>query len=86
METIDDIGFYFNYKSPIGVFIIQFDISKSKWALGLNGIIHGYYSSPVAAADDVFSHVTGAYEWDSMDISDLSTPTDIYEWEKYQNR
>jgi hypothetical protein len=85
MESIDDSSFYYNYKSPIGVFIIQFDNNVSKWALVLNGIIYGHYLSPIAAADDVYCQSTGAYEWDSISALNLSIPTDIYEWEKYRH-
>jgi hypothetical protein len=85
MEDIDDIRFYFNYKSPIGVFIIQFDTNVSKWALILDDIIYGHYTSPIAAADDVYCKATGSCEWDSINISNLSIPTDIYEWEKHRH-
>jgi len=85
MEMIDDVSFFYNYKSPKGVFIIQFDNNVSKWALALNGVVYGHYTSPVAAADDVYCQATGAYEWDSLNVMNLSITTDIYEWVKYQH-
>ena len=84
MEDIEDIKNYFKYVSPVGIFVIQYDYNESKWSLGINNTVHGLYSTPIAAADDVFCQTTGYYEWDSFDTIKIITPTDVYQWEKYK--
>ncbi len=66
------------FKSSIGLFWIK--QVPSGWHLGIDNEILGTYQSAVAAADDVYVHVTGCYDWDKLDgIEDA--PTDIYEWD-----
>jgi len=68
----------YRYKSPIGVFIIQ-PQSNGRWGLWFKDELLGSYHSDMAAADDVYTQVTGDYDWDSFEGADI--PTDIYEWE-----
>jgi hypothetical protein len=34
----------------------------------------------VSAADDVYTHTTGCYDWDCLDGTLSTVPTDIYQW------
>lgn len=75
------IALYY-YKSPIGPMYIKYDQSKGNYLLIINGIDYGHYQSPDAAADDVFCHSTGCFEWDKLDGSMIDVPTSIAEWDK----
>lgn len=68
----------FCFRSVVGVFSIRAR-SDGRFTLELNGDALGSYHSPRAAADDVYSHHTGARVWDRR--RDLEGPTDISEWE-----
>lgn len=74
------------YKSPIGPMVIKFDSSVRKYLLIINEIGYGHFTSPQAAADDVYMHSTGCDEWDELDGEINNVPTDIYEWEKINVR
>ncbi len=66
------------YESPIGLFrIIQQD---SNVLLFFEDDLLGAYRSAVAAANDVYTHTTGLYDWDKLDGKLLDVPTDISEW------
>lgn len=65
------------FKSCVGKFSIR--RTNDAYGLYLDSECLGVYPSAVAAADDVYTHTTGSYEWDSLDgIKD--GPTDLYEW------
>lgn len=68
------------FKSKIGLMKIYVD-TNNKFALNIDNTVYGYYSSAVAAADDVYTHTTGCNEWDSLDGLIPDSPADIYEWE-----
>ena len=68
------------YQSPIGTFYIR--LLDNRYALYFDNDVLGYYSSAVAAADDVYTHTTGHYEWDALDCQVNDVPTDIYEWKR----
>ena len=70
----------FYYNSPVGTFWIK-PRPDGRFALEINNDILGFYHSPVAAADDVYVHVTGYYPWDSLDGT-VDGPTDIHEWNR----
>lgn len=70
----------FIYKSPVGTFWIK--PFNGRFLLGIDGEQLGSYHSAVAAADDVYVHVTGCNEWDELDDQVSAAPTDIYEWEQ----
>jgi hypothetical protein len=55
--------------------------ASGRYSLKICGTVYGFYSSAVAAADDVYTFSTGCYEWDSL-FKSANPPTDIYEWEK----
>lgn len=59
---------------------IQFDSSKNKFSLTINETVYGYYLTAVSAADDVYTHTTGCYDWDCLDGTLSTVPTDIYQW------
>lgn len=72
----------FQYKSPIGIMYIYLDNNTNSFALRINNTIYGHYHSAAAAADDVYCHVTGCFDWDNLDGTILDAPTDLYEWDK----
>ena len=64
------------FRSPVGTFrIVPFG---DRFQLRIGSEVVGSYHSAVAAADDVYTHVTGYDRWDD---SNHEAPTDIYEWE-----
>lgn len=67
------------YHSPIGLM----KISRTNSGRFILEILDEQfsYSSPQAAASDVYCHVTGCYEWDSLDGSVSDVPSDIRYWE-----
>ena len=68
------------YHSPIGnIFIKQ--LSDGTYGMEYNGTIWESAKTPQIEADNVFCHVTGCSEWDSLDGTILDTPTDLSEWE-----
>lgn len=64
------------FRSPVGTFRIV--KHGSRFQLWISYDVMGEYPSAVAAADDVYMHVTGYDPWDD---SRYEGPTDIYEWE-----
>jgi len=88
MELINNPNYTYVYKSPVGVFYIRYNPSLEKWDLGMDDNVFGYYLTTIAAADDVYCQSTGCYEWDSLDAKIITdkAPTDIYEWERIQNK
>lgn len=66
------------YDSPIGAMYIY--PHNGKYNLEIRGDVCGTYDSAVAAADDVFCHATGCYDWDKLQVNDMST--DIHEWKR----
>jgi hypothetical protein len=69
------------YNSSVGKMIIKYDAKENRYALIINGEYLGSYHSAVAAADNVYMHVTGYHEWDALD-GKVDAPHDIYEWER----
>ena len=64
------------FHSPVGTFrIIPY---QNRFQLWIGYDVVGVYPSAVAAADDVYVHVTGYDRWDD---STFEAPTDIFEWE-----
>jgi len=70
------------YKSQVGKMVIGVDRNVNRFALIINDTCYGHYNSAIAAADDVYMHVTGCYEWDLLD-GEVDPPTHISEWERY---
>ena len=67
------------YHSPIGDMVIQ-QQENGRFCLWLNDERYGSWHSPGFAADDVYHHVTGCYEWDSLD-GQVDAPVDLSGWE-----
>ncbi|MEH6945429.1 hypothetical protein [Bacillus sp. JJ722] len=71
----------FTYFSCIGVMKIYLDQYKHQFALSINDTVYGYYHSAGKAADDVYCHVTGCYDWDLLEGTINDVPTNLYEWQ-----
>ena len=69
------------YESPIGTMFIKF--VNGKYGLFFNDELYGTWHSPSAAADDVYHHITGCEEWDSLDGLLPYEPSDLSEWEEF---
>lgn len=70
------------YESPIGLMVIKYNKSTNIFSLTINSNFTETYDSAIAAADNVYMHVTGYYDWDKLDGEINDVPTDIYEWKK----
>ena len=68
------------YRSPIGPMCI-YPNSSARYCLKIRDTVYGFYSSPVAAADDVYTFTTGCNEWDFLFLS-ANPPTDLSEWQQ----
>ena len=53
------------FRSKVGTFCICWD--GIRWHLAVNGNVLDVYDSPIAAADNVYLHVTGYMPWDRLD-------------------
>ena len=84
MELINNPNFIYSYKSPVGLFFIRYNPSVGKWELGIEDDVFGYYTTTIAAADDVYTQSTDCYEWDMLNLDTIINiaPTDIYEWKR----
>lgn len=69
------------YETEIGVFWIKPD-GKFRFTLGINEEILGNYITPVMAAEDVSSRVTGHLLWDTH--SSTPSPSDLTQWNFYK--
>lgn len=70
------------YNSSVGIMKIYLS-SNQRYILEICDEIYGSYHSPQAAADDVYNHATGCYEWDSLDCCVPDVPSGLSEWESY---
>jgi hypothetical protein len=68
------------YKTTFGTFKIK-QQSNGYYGLWLSDELLGSYPSPEAAADDVYTQSSGAYEWD--DHGPITDPTDLSEWQRF---
>jgi len=59
---------------------IKYDSRLKKYKLKISNIFSEYYERADVAADDVFTHCTGCYEWDELDCM-VDTPIDLSEWD-----
>lgn len=62
------------YNSPIGLMRIWLDNRMGKWALEISGTVYGHFRTPEDAASDVYSFVTGCFEWDSIELKVIENP------------
>jgi hypothetical protein len=81
MKRLDVIreAIMFYYETPIGMFQIVLD-PFDRFVLKLNDIVLDTYSTPEAAALDVYAQSTGLPEWDLRYVS--SMPVSLEEWER----
>ncbi|WP_407306427.1 hypothetical protein [Desulfosporosinus sp. SB140] len=68
------------YKSPIGLMQIYFDPVMRKYALKIEDVVYEHHESAQSAADNVYVHVKGCYEWDKLN-GIVNGPTDLSEWD-----
>lgn len=73
--------FMWVYHSPIGDLVVKL-WTNGRYALLHNGECYGFWATPQAAADEVYTHTTGCSEWDALDCQVDDVPTDLSEWEK----
>lgn len=66
------------YDSPLGVFTIRQEAGR--FVLRLDYEILGRYSSPTAAANDVYMQSTGSFQWDGC-ILPPDAPTGLGDWQ-----
>lgn len=69
------------YESPIGTLYIK-RLNNGYYGFIYNNTVWDMCPSPQIVADNVYTHCTGCYDWDSLDGRVLDAPTDIYEWER----
>ena len=67
-------------KGPAGLMKI-FKNEHGTYSLQIGDEVCGFYQSPVAAADNVFTFTTGCGDWDDLDGS-IDPPTDIFQWKR----
>jgi hypothetical protein len=67
------------YDSPMGLFVVK-SRPDGRWSLWFREKRLGYYSSAVAAVDDVCRQCTGDFDWDTCAYDD--NPTGISEWQR----
>ena len=72
------------YDSPIGPIYIAM-LNTGRYGIIFNNTVFGSWHSPQSAADDVYCHATGCYEWDSLDSKLSNVPNDISEWDFVQS-
>lgn len=68
------------YRSPIGPISIQL-LPNGRYGLFYNGQCSGSYSSPIAAADDIYTHASGIFEWDLRQEDPVNDPAGLDEWD-----
>lgn len=69
------------YHSPVGTIEIKYDHRSEKLALWLNNDCGGHYSTPEAAADDVFTQHSGIDAIDDLQEPESDKlPHDLSEW------
>ena len=71
------------YDSPIGKIEIKFDRNVKKYALWLGDECGGFYPTPEAAADDVYTQSSGIDTIDSLKGSKSNLiPDGLGKWDK----
>ena len=59
--------------------IIRIFFNGQNYSLFVFDDVYGFYPSPIAAADDVYTFTTGNYNWDSLE-GIIEPPESIDEW------
>ena len=75
------------YDSPIGKIEIKFDCNVKKYALWLGDECGGFYPTPEAAADDVYTQTSGIDAIDYLkDSKSNILPHDLGDWNKIPDK
>ena len=70
------------YESSIGpLFIVP--LENHRFGFVYDGTLWEACHTPEAEADNIYMHVTGCFEWDSLDGVEDS-PSDLREWESIE--
>lgn len=68
------------YRSPIGNIYIK-PLPNGRFGMVYNQTIWETCDTAQAEADNVYLQSTGCSEWDMLDVSNISVPIDLSEWE-----
>lgn len=69
------------FKTRVGTFRITHDPYRpALYRLNMDEVFLGNYTSPEAAAEDVYMHATGWSKWDMLEH--VRVPCDILEWSR----
>lgn len=75
------------YESPIGKIEIKFDHKVKKYALWLGDECGGFYPTPEAAADDVYTQTSGIDAIDYLDdLKSIILPDGLGKWGKIPDK
>lgn len=67
------------YRSPIGnIYIVRLD--DGSYGMLYKGVVYEASDTPDIEADNVYMQVTGCYEWDMLDTTNVFVPHDLSEW------
>lgn len=67
------------YESPIGnIYIVP--LADGSYGMLYNGIIYEACDTPEDEADNIYMQVTGCYQWDMLDTTNVFVPHDLSEW------
>ncbi|WFR55387.1 hypothetical protein QA584_17450 [Anaerocolumna sp. AGMB13025] len=69
------------YKSPIGNIYIK-RLTDGRYGMLFNGVVWESCNTPEAEADNVYMQVTGCFDWDDYDTSNIDVPSDLSYWIK----
>ena len=74
------------HETSVGTLSTTYDPKVKKYALCLNDDCSGYYSSPEAAADDVYAQHSGFEEIDNLPFDEIDEFSDnLGCWEKWDD-
>lgn len=68
------------YESPIGPLYIQ-KLPNGRYGFIYDGTVWESCHTPQAEVDNIVMQCTGCNDWDLLDISEISIPSDLLEWE-----
>ncbi len=69
------------YQSPIGEIYIK-QLSNGRYGMVFDGEVYDSCQTAQAMAGNIAAQCTGCSAWDLYDITDLTIPTDLSEWER----
>ncbi|QOY36824.1 hypothetical protein AWH56_003995 [Anaerobacillus isosaccharinicus] len=71
----------YSFKSAVGQMLIYFDKTFGQYALKIGDTVYEHHHSAESAADNVYMHSTGCYNWDSLE-GVVETPSELSAWER----